>query len=92
MILWLVGCTISNIDLNYLYNVQHGVDVDSIMICGVNVSLSPTDHYEIPALMDVVLNNIPVEKPDMISADTIYRTIINLTYLKEKGITPPDSY
>ena len=38
--------------------------------------------------MDVVLNNIPVEKPDMISADTIYRTIINLTYLKEKGITP----
>ena len=39
MILWLVGCTISNIDLNYLYNVQHGVDVDSIMICGVNVSL-----------------------------------------------------
>ena len=70
------------------YNVQHGVDVDSIMICGVNVSLSPTDHYEIPALMDVVLNNIPVEKPDMISADTIYRTIINLTYLKEKRITP----
>ena len=58
------------------------------MICGVNVSQSPTDHYEIPALMDVILNNILVEKPDIISVDTIYGTIINLIYLKNKDITP----
>ena len=38
--------------------------------------------------MDKVLKNIPIEKPKIISADTIYRTIINLTYLHETGITP----
>lgn len=70
------------------YNLQHGVDADSILICGINISQSPTDHYEIPSLMDKILNNIPVQKPEVISADTIYRTIINLTYLEEKGITP----
>ena len=70
------------------YNIQHGVDVESLLICGINVSQSPTDHYEIPSLMDKVLYNIPADKPRVISADTIYRTIINLTYLEEKGITP----
>ena len=54
----------------------------------VNVSQSPTDHYEIPALMDKIFNNIPIEKPNKISADTIYKSIVNLTYLKEKVITP----
>ena len=70
------------------YNIQHGVDVESLLICGINVSQSPTDHYEIPSLMDKVLYNIPADKPRVISADTIYRTIINLTYLEKKGITP----
>ena len=70
------------------YNLQHGVDTKSILICGINVSQSPTDHYEIPALMDKVLNNITVSKPSVISADTIYRTIVNLTYLENKEITP----
>ena len=37
--------------------------------------------------MDVVLNNIPVEKPDMISADTIYRTIIK-NIIKINDIKP----
>ena len=59
-----------------------------LLICGINISQSPTDHYEIPSLMDKVLKNIPIEKPKIISADTIYRTIINLTYLYETGITP----
>ena len=59
-----------------------------LLICGINISQSPTDHYEIPSLMDKVLKNIPIEKPKIISADTIYRTIINLTYLHETGITP----
>ena len=35
------------------YNVQHGVDVDSIMICGVNVSLKSNRSFmKIPALME----------------------------------------
>ena len=69
------------------YNLQHGVDTKSILICGINVSQSPTDHYEIPALMEKVLKNLNGIKPEIVSADTIYRTIINLTYLKEEEIT-----
>lgn len=34
------------------YNLQHGVDTKSILICEINVSQSPTDHYEIPVLME----------------------------------------
>ena len=69
------------------YNLQHGVDTKSILICGINISQSPTDHYEIPALMEVILKNLNGIQPNMVSADTIYRTIINLTYLDEKEIT-----
>ena len=28
------------------YELQHGVDTKSILICGINVSQSPTDYYE----------------------------------------------
>lgn len=69
------------------YNLQHGVDTKSILICGINVSQSPTDHYEIPALMDKVLKNLNGIQPKIVSADTIYRTIINLTYINDKEIT-----
>ena len=69
------------------YNLQHGVDTKSILICGINVSQSPTDHYEIPALMEKILKNLNGIQPELVSADTIYRTIINLTYLDEKEIT-----
>ena len=51
----------------------------------VNVSQSPTDHYEIHALMDIILNNIPIEKYNKISADTIYKSIVNLIYLKKSN-------
>ena len=37
------------------FNLQHGVDTKSNLICGINLSQSPTDHYEIPSLMDKVL-------------------------------------
>lgn len=68
------------------YNLQHGVDTKSILICGINVSQIPTDHYEIPDLMEKVLKNLNGIKPELVSADTIYRTIINLTYLDKKEI------
>ena len=68
------------------FNIQTGVDTITKLICGVNVSQSPTDHYEIPGIMDVIIENLEYHKPIKISADTIYRTIENLTYLSEKEI------
>ena len=68
------------------FNIQTGVDTTTKLICGVNVSQSPTDHYEIPGIMDVIIENLEYHKPIKISADTIYRTIENLTYLSEKEI------
>ena len=47
------------------YNLQHGVDTKSILICGINVSQSPTDHYEIPALMEKVLKNLNGIQPEL---------------------------
>ena len=40
------------------------------IICGVNIVQNPTDHYQIPALMNQILVNLQI-KPQ-ISADTIY--------------------
>lgn len=68
------------------FNIQTGVDTTTKLICGVHVSQSPTDHYEIPGIMDVIIENLEYNKPIRISADTIYRTIENLTYLSEKDI------
>ena len=47
----------------------------------------PPITMKIPALMEKVLKNLNGIQPDRVSADTIYRTIINLTYLDEKEIT-----
>ena len=70
----------------FSYNVQLGTDTQSKLICGVNVVQSPTDHYQIPALMDQVIHNLNL-KPLKVSADTIYSTIANLMYLNDLGIT-----
>lgn len=70
----------------FSFNVQLGTDTKSKLICGVNVVQSPTDHYQIPALMNQILVNLNT-KPTKISADTIYLTIANLEYLKNLGIT-----
>ena len=70
------------------YNLQHGVDVKTNLICGINISQSPTDHYEIPEMVDKILLNLDGIKPEVISADTIYRTINNLTYLNNHKIIP----
>ena len=47
----------------------------------------PQITMKILALMEKVLKNLNGIQPDRVSADTIYRTIINLTYLDEKEIT-----
>ena len=68
------------------FNIQSAVDSSTKLICGSNVSQNPTDHYEIPEIMEMVIENLEGHKPIKISADTIYRTIPNLTYLTENGI------
>ena len=68
------------------FNLQHGVDTKSNLICGINISQSPTDHYEIPALMDKILKNLNGIELGLVSADTIYRTILNVVYLDDKNI------
>ena len=70
----------------FSFNVQLGTDTKSKLICGVNVVQNPTDHYQIPALMDQILTNLNT-KPNKISADTIYLTLANLNYLDNLGIS-----
>ena len=70
----------------FSYNIQLGTDTKSKLICGVNAVQNPTDHYQIPALMKQILVNLNT-KPNKISADTIYSTLVNLTFLEELGIT-----
>ena len=67
-------------------NIQLGTDTKSKLICGVNVVQNPTDHYQIPALMNQILTNLNT-KPKKISADTIYLTLANLNYLDNLGIS-----
>ena len=70
----------------FAYNIQLGADTKSKLICGVNAVQNPTDHYQIPALMNQILVNLQL-KPQKISADTIYSTLANLQYLEELDIT-----
>ena len=67
-------------------NIQLGTDTKSKLICGVNAIQNPTDHYQIPALMNQILTNLNT-KPSKISADTIYLTLANLNYLENLGIS-----
>ena len=67
-------------------NIQLGTDTKSKLICGVNAVQNPTDHYQIPALMNQILTNLN-SKPRKISADTIYLTLANLNYLDNLGIS-----
>ena len=70
----------------FSFNIQLGTDTKSKLICGVNAVQNPTDHYQIPALMNQILVNLQT-KPQKISADTIYSTLANLQYLDNRGIT-----
>ena len=58
----------------WAYNIQVSMYTDSKLVCGVNVIQYPTDHYQIPALIDQTIENIQVE-PEIISADLIYGTL-----------------
>lgn len=72
---------------NYMiaYNVQSAVDYDSKLICGINVTQSPTDHYQLPAIADKAIKNIG-KTPKHMSADTIYLNPTSLTYFKDNNI------
>ena len=70
---------------NYMvaYNIQSAVDYDTKLICAINVTQNPTDHYELPEIAKKAIQNINT-KPKYISADTIYLTQISLSYLADE--------
>ena len=67
------------------YNVQSAVDYDTKLICALNVTQNPTDHYELPEVADKAINNMG-KVPKYMSADTIYLNQISLSYFINKGI------
>lgn len=72
---------------NYMvaYNIQSAFDYDTKLICAINVTQNPTDHYELPNIAERAIRNINT-KPKYISADTIYLNQISLSYLADKKI------
>lgn len=59
------------------YNVQFAVDYDTKLIYALNVTQSPTDHYQLPDVADKAINNIgKVSKYR--SLDTLYLNQISL--------------
>ena len=67
------------------YNVQSAVDYDTKLICALNVTQNPTDHYQLPEVADKAINNMG-KVPKYMSADTIYLNQISLSYFINKGI------
>ena len=67
------------------YNIQSAVDYDTKLICAINVTQNPTDHYELPNIAEKAIRNIQT-KPKYISADTIYLNEISLSYLADEKI------
>ena len=67
------------------YNVQTAVDTESKLICSVKVSQNPTDHYELPEIVEKAITNIG-DEPDYISADTGYHNEVSFEYLKQRNI------
>ena len=67
------------------YNIQSAVDYDTKLICAVNVTQSPTDHYELPQIADKAIKNLG-KIPEHMSADTIYLNPTSLSYFKNNNI------
>lgn len=67
------------------YNIQSAVDYDTKLICAINVVQNPTDHYQLPEIVDKAIINTKT-KPKHISADTIYLNQISLAYLVDNKI------
>ncbi|WP_233144898.1 MULTISPECIES: hypothetical protein [Methanobrevibacter] len=53
------------------YNIQSAVDYDTKLICALNVTQNPTDHYQLPEVADKAIKNIG-KVPKHMSEDTIY--------------------
>ena len=70
----------------WAYNIQVCTDTESKLICAINVVQYPTDHYQIPALLNQTIENLQLT-PEIIIADNIYGTLGNLFYLKEHNIS-----
>ena len=97
--IWLVSVPLFDVDARWMYpkdkgqkykklayNIQVCTDTESKLICGINVVQYPTDHFQIPELLDQAIQNLQMI-PSIVSADTIYATISNFFYLKEHGIS-----
>lgn len=67
------------------HNIQTAVDTDSKLIYSVKVSQNPTDHYELPEIVESAILNTKKE-PEYVSADTGYHTETSFEYLAEKNI------
>ena len=70
------------------YNIQSAVDYDTKLICAINVSQRPTDHYGLPEIAEKAINNIG-KVPQTISADTIYLNEISLSFFANNNINSP---
>ena len=57
---------------NYIvaYNIQSAVDYNTKLICTINITQNPTDHYELPKIAKKTIQNINTI-PKYIIADTI---------------------
>ena len=67
------------------YNVQSAVDYETKLICALNVTQNPTDHYELPEVADKAIKHIG-KVPKHMSADAIYLNQISLSYFVNNGI------
>lgn len=67
------------------YNIQSAVDYNTKMICAINVVQSPTDHYQLPKIVDKAINNTNII-PRFVMADTIYLNEESLSYLADNQI------
>ena len=67
------------------YNMQSAVDSETGLICAITISQNPTDHTELPKIVDKAIKNIG-KKPKFVSADTIYLNNHTLSYLVKNDI------
>lgn len=65
------------------YNIQSAVDTTTKLICTVNITQNPTDHDELPEIVEKTIENIK-QDPNMISADTGYHYATSIEYLHKK--------
>ena len=67
------------------YNIQSAVDTTTKLICAVNITQNPTDHDELPEIVEKTIENTKTQ-PKIVSADTGYHNTTSIEYLHNKGI------